>query len=344
METLKILIATGNPGKFEEISSHFADLSSTFVSLKDVGLAGLDLEEPFETSWENALHKAKFFAEKSGLVTLAEDTAFYVHHLAGAPGVKAKRFGKDDAERISKIMNGLEGVPRENRQAYFEAHMCLYNPDKGSFTMFAGRVDGEIVTSTVGLNRGGMSYDTVFYYPPLQKTFAELSIAEKNTVSHRGKLAAEVKIFLQRQYSFVQIICPVGLIAKDRKLFLNKRRDSNPAMNNKWEFPGGGTDNGEEVEACVVREVAEETGFQVKIIDVLPKIFSTCGNIGTTDPYQVFLISHICEIIGGELALAEEESAGHGWFTLDEALELELLPLNKKIIQEHFALLKKYFD
>lgn len=344
MKNLKILIATGNPGKFEELSSHFADLPFDFVSLKDVGLDKVDLEEPYETTWENALHKAKFFGQKSGLVTIAEDTAFYVTKLGGMPGVKAKRYGKDDAERMGKILAGLEGVPLAERTAHFEAHGCVFNPTDDSFTMFSGRVDGIIPVTMRGEIRDGMTYSSLFVYPPLQKSFAELTIAEKNTISHRGKLARQIKIFLLRQYSFTQILCPVGLIVKDRKLFLNKRRDVHAQMNNKWEFPGGGVDNGEEIADCVVREVKEETGFDVTIKELLPTLYSTLGNVGSTDPYQVFLICHVCEIIGGELKLAEEESAGHGWFTISQALELDLLPLNKKILEKNIDLLKKYLD
>lgn len=344
MNNLKILIATGNPGKFEELAAHFADLPFDFVSLKDVGLHTIDLEEPYETTWENALHKARFFGEKSGLVTISEDTAFYVTKLGGMPGVKAKRYGKDDAERMGKILAGLEGVPLEERGAYFEAHGCIYNPSDTSFNMFSGRVDGIIPEGKRGEIRDGMTYSSLFVYPPLNKSFAELTIAEKNTISHRGKLARQIKIFLLRQYSFKQIICPVGLLIKDRKLFLNKRRDVHEKMNNKWEFPGGGVDNGESVAECLLREVKEETGFDVAIDTLIPKIYSITGNADTTDPYQVFLIPHICHIVGGELRLAEEESAGHGWFTLSEALELDLLPLNLTLLKEQNELLKTYLD
>ncbi len=340
----KILIATTNQGKFSELASHFSDAPFEFVSLKDVGLETFDVPEPFNTTWENALHKARFFAEKSGLLTISEDTAFYVNYLGGVPGVHAKRYGANDAERMAKVLAGLEGVPEEQRTAYFEAHACLFNPETNSFTLFVGRIDGLIPVSTQGTIREGMSYDSLFFYPPLNKCLAEVSIAEKNAVSHRGQLARQIKIFLLRQYSFKQIVCPVALIVKDRKLFLNKRRDTNEKMNNKWEFPGGGVDNGEEVLDCLRREAKEETGFDINVIAPLPKVYTVSGNVGTTDPYQVFLVPHVAEIIGGELKLAEEESAGHGWFTLNEALELDLLPLNKTALREHRAWLSTYID
>lgn len=344
MNTLKILIATGNPGKFEELKSHFADLPFEFVSLKDVGLDTIDLEEPYDTTWENAVHKAKFFGKKSGLVTISEDTAFYVDKLGGIPGVKAKRYGKDDTERMAKILAGLEGVPLAERTAYFEAHGCIFNPTDDSFTVFSGRVDGIIPEGKRGEIRDGMTYSSLFVYPPLNKSFAEMSVAEKNTISHRGKLARLIKIFLSRQYSSPQIICPVGLIIKDRRLFLNKRRDVHAAMNNKWEFPGGGIDNGESVEACLLREVQEETGFDAEIITPLSKTYTVVGNPGTTDQYQVFLIPHVCRIVGGELKLAEEESSGHGWFTYEEALQQDLLDLNRQALLDHQDFLKQFID
>ena len=89
----KILIATTNTGKFKEMSAELADLHFEFVNLKDVKLDKFDVDEPHATTWQNAWEKAMFFAKKSGLLTLAEDTGLFVDYLKGAPGVKSKRFG-----------------------------------------------------------------------------------------------------------------------------------------------------------------------------------------------------------------------------------------------------------
>ena len=90
----KILIATTNLGKFAEFFAEFEDLNFVFVNLKDLKLDKMEVPEPFSTTWENALYKAKVFAQKSGLPTIAEDTAFGVDYLKGEPGVRAKLFWK----------------------------------------------------------------------------------------------------------------------------------------------------------------------------------------------------------------------------------------------------------
>ena len=124
----KILIATTNEGKFHEVVNFFSDLHFEFVNLKQAGLSKYDVEEPFDTTWENALHKAKFYAKKSGLLTISEDTAFYVDAMDGAPGVKAKRFGATAQERNQKILTALKNVPTNKRTARFELAACLYDP------------------------------------------------------------------------------------------------------------------------------------------------------------------------------------------------------------------------
>jgi 8-oxo-dGTP diphosphatase len=147
-----------------------------------------------------------------------------------------------------------------------------------------------------------------------------------------------------RYFAHKQIIVPVGLIVRNRKMFLNKRRDTRPEFNNKWEFPGGGVDNGETVEAALVRELKEETGFNVQIVDRLPDIL-TISQKNTSFPYQVFLVTHICTITSGSLKTAPAESAGSGWFTIAEAKKMDMLPLNKKCFQgENLKILTKYID
>lgn len=341
---MKILIATTNQGKFTEFTSQFSDLKFDFVHLNDVGLGDIDLEEPFETTWENAIHKARFFGAKSGLMTIAEDTGFYVDALDGKPGIKAKRFAPTPEERNQKIIDALKGVPSEKRTARFTTSACIYNPMKNSFSVFEGGVVGKITESIVGPAREGMGYDSIFYFPLLEKTFAELSVAEKNTVSHRGHAIRQIKIYLQNQFSFKQILCPIGIVVKDRKLLATKRRDTNPQFNDKWEFPGGGIDKGEEVEVSLKREVLEETGLRVSITERLPGVFTTTVEFPEGGGYQVFLLPYICSIESGEVCLADEESSDYGWYSLEDALKVDFVPLNKKVIQDSLSILKKYID
>jgi len=337
----KILIATTNIGKFKEITNFFGDLNFKFVNLKDVGLDKVEAEEPFDTTWENALSKAKFYAKKSGLLTVAEDTAFYVDFIKGKPGVKAKRFASTPEERNSKILKFLKGVPKSKRQAYFETHACVYHPDTDVFAMFPGRVDGIISEESISDFRKGMNYDCIFYYPPLKKNFSELSIAEKNTISHRGKAIVKVGFYLSKQFAFKQIMVPAAIIVKDRKMFFTLRRDTRPAFNNKWEFPGGGVENGEDVTASLIREVKEETGFTIEPLELLQNIWTKTEHKYN---YQVFLVIYVCKIKSGKIKIADNETADYGWFTMKEALKLDFLPLNKEIIQQSKNILKKYID
>ncbi len=188
-----------------------------------------------------------------------------------------------------------------------------------------------------------ITLDRIFFYEPLQKNFSELSIAEKNLVSHRGQAMNKLKLFLSHQFDFKQIVVPVAIIVRDRKMFLNQRRDHYTLFNNKWEFPGGGVNESEEPTDCLRREIKEETGFTIEVQELIPKIY-TSTNRDSETPYQVFLLIYICSILDGELKTNEEESANSGWFSLEEMERMELLPLNKKCIQENKQLLKKFID
>jgi len=335
----KVLIATTNVGKFNEIVNHFNDLHFKFVNLKDAGLDKIEAEEPFSTTWENALNKAKFYAKKSGLLTIAEDTGFYVKHLKGSPGVGAKRFASTPESRNQKILNQLKKVPHSKRQAYFETHACVYHPDTDTFAIFSGKVNGFISEKIISGFRQGMNYDCIFYYPPLKKNFSELNIAEKNNISHRGQAVQKIKYYLAKQFAFKQIIVPAAIIIKDAKMFFTKRRDLRKEFNNKWEFPGGGVENGEEIITCLKREVKEETGLLVEPLELLPNILNKSE---IKYGYQVFLPIYICKIKSGKINLADNEIADYGWFTLPQALKLDFLPLNKKIIHSHIKIIKKY--
>ncbi len=335
-----ILIATTNPGKFEEITSEFKDLPFTFVSLKDVKLDTIDLEEPYNTTWENALHKAKFFAQKSGLTTISEDTGLFIEGLKGAPGVKAKRFAPTPEEARKKVLDGLQGVPAKQRTAYFETAGVIADPEGLSVHIFTGRLNGLISEKEVGTNRPGMMYETIFFHPASGKHMSEMSTPDKNLISHRGQVATQIKFFLQKQFGFKQIVVPLALIIKDNKLLMLKRRDSRPEFNNKWEFPGGGVEKGEEVENCIKRECLEETGFTVKIEEQLPKVLT---HYEAKWNYQVFLMVFICTVEAGELELRDNESSGFGWFTLEEALKEKLLPLNKQLLEDNNTVLRNYF-
>lgn len=341
----KILIATGNIGKFTEIIAELTDLQFEFINLKDLKLDKFDVDEPHSITWQNALDKARFFAKKSGLITVAEDTGLFVKYLNGAPGVKAKRYGATAAERNEKLLKKLKGVPDKKRGAYFETAGCIYNPHTDNFSVFIGKVDGIIAKKIHSTSAEGFGYDSIFYYPPLKKLFVEISLLEKNMVSQRGKMVAQLKYFLMNNYSSKQVICAAGIIVKDRKMLMTKRRDLRPEFNNKWEFPGGGVENGETFSETLVREVKEETGYSVQKIEQLPDILTTVV-LNSRENYQVHLVMSVCKIMSGKFNPADAETSGHGWFTYAEALKMDMLPLNKKVIQSKLnkIILKKYIQ
>ncbi len=341
----KILIATSNIGKFNEIKAELDDLQFEFVNLKDLKLDKVEVDEPHNTTWQNALEKAKFFAKKSKLITIAEDTGLFVDYLDGAPGVKAKRYGATPAERNEKLLDKLKGVPDKKRGAYFETAGCVYNPYTDNFSVFIGQSNGMIAKKFDHKLKTGFGYDAVFYYPPLRKLYIEMPLLEKNMVSQRGKMALQLKIFLMNQFTLRQVVCAGSIIVKDRKILMTKRRDLRPEFNNKWEFPGGGVENGESFDETMVREVEEETGYKVKKIEQLPDIF-TASAINNKENYQVHLVFSVCTIKSGKFKTADAETSGHGWFTYKEALKMDLLPLNRKVIQStaNKKILKKYID
>jgi len=187
----KLLIATRNRGKWAEIRELLADLPLELVGLDDFPQLP-EVAESGTTFEENALLKARFFHERTGLLTVAEDSGLEVEALGGAPGLLSARYGRSDAERIARLLAELRDVPAKRRTARFVCVAALVGP--GLERTFAGEVRGKIRLEPSGSN--GFGFDPVFEYPPLGKTFAELTRVEKSAVSHRGRAFRQLRDFL----------------------------------------------------------------------------------------------------------------------------------------------------
>jgi len=191
----RLLIATTSAGKAAEWHALLADTPVSLLTLADVGLAGLDVEETGATFADNARLKADAYGSRSGVLTLAEDSGLTVDALGGAPSVQSARWEGDDYARKNQLLiqflNGRRGV---GRRCAYVCVVILRHPD-GRTWQTHGEVHGQIALEAAG--SGGFGYDPVFYIPRLGKTLAQISIHEKDRISHRGRAARRVRAVLR---------------------------------------------------------------------------------------------------------------------------------------------------
>jgi len=197
----KLLLATNNSHKIEELQEILAELPLTLTHPAKEGLT-LDPEETGTTFEENALIKAKAFAKASGLLTLADDSGLEVTALNGEPGVYSARYGNtpkhDHAARYQLILQKLSGVPQAQRTARFRCVIAIVTPDTIIGTV-EGTVNGLITDAPFG--SGGFGYDPIFFVPEFNTTLANITSAQKHSISHRGR-AARSAIPLLRKVAF----------------------------------------------------------------------------------------------------------------------------------------------
>jgi XTP/dITP diphosphohydrolase len=191
-----LVLATLNPGKVAELTDLLADVGHEIRPLAE--WPGAELPEETEPTYAgNALLKARAAIRLTGCPVLADDSGLEVDALDGAPGVRSARYGGpglDAGGRVRRLLDALRGVPRERRTARFRCVIALLAP--GREPRFAeGVVEGVIALSPRGT--GGFGYDPIFFYPPLGRTIAELTEAEKATVSHRARAVAAVREILK---------------------------------------------------------------------------------------------------------------------------------------------------
>lgn len=197
---MELLIATQNKGKVKEYQRLLADVDATVIGLVDVGLGDLDVEETGTTFEENALLKAKAYAEASGKIALADDSGLVVDALDGRPGVYSARYGKpefDDAGRRAYLLEEMTDVPLDNRSARFRCVIAIYNPETETGYTVDGACEGLILTEERDTGKG-FGYDALFQPGGYDKTFAELAPEEKNRISHRGVAAKKLPEILEK--------------------------------------------------------------------------------------------------------------------------------------------------
>lgn len=191
----KLLLATKNAAKAQEYLLLLEGLPFELTSLAEQGIE-MAVSEGGETLEQNASLKALAYASRSNLLALADDSGLEVDALGGEPGALSARYagaGASDEERIGYLLKRLEGIPWEKRGARFRCVIAIASPE-GEVALFQGECRGIIALSPKGEN--GFGYDPIFYLPELGKTVAELSLEEKNELSHRGQAARKACLFL----------------------------------------------------------------------------------------------------------------------------------------------------
>ncbi len=196
----KLLIASSNPGKFIEIASLLEKLPIKVVKPQDLSLS-LDVEESGSTYLENAHIKAMAYCQASCLPALADDTGLEVEVLGGQPGLYSARFSSDpsaqDHDRRQLLLEKIRPFPRPWK-ARFVCCAVLAHPN-GECQHAMGTCSGEIIPNERG--RAGFGYDAIFFFSEIGKTMAELTLKEKNSLSHRAKAIRAIIPSIESLYS-----------------------------------------------------------------------------------------------------------------------------------------------
>jgi XTP/dITP diphosphohydrolase len=198
---MKLVLASNNRGKLAELQALFAGLPVTLMAQSSLGVS--EAEEPFRTFVENALAKARHASAATGLPAIADDAGLCVDAFGGLPGVDtafyATQFGyaKGDDNNVIALLEQLHG--KTNRRATLVSTLvAVRSKDDPEPLIAVGRAVGEITEKRIGTN--GFGFDPVMYIPHLGKTFAELSDADKNANSHRGKAAKQMLALMRESW------------------------------------------------------------------------------------------------------------------------------------------------
>lgn len=192
----EVIFATGNKDKVKEAESILAPLGFTVISQKEAGIKA-DVDEDGTTFAENAMIKAKAVAAHTDAIVIADDSGLVVDYLGGEPGIYSSRYmGEDTSYEIknAEIIRRLESAKEEERTARFVCAIAACLPDGRELSVEA-TIEGLIAHEAYG--DGGFGYDPIFYVPEYKKTTAELSLEEKNAISHRGKALRKMSELLK---------------------------------------------------------------------------------------------------------------------------------------------------
>jgi XTP/dITP diphosphohydrolase len=191
----RLLLATNNKGKIREYKSLLKGIPYDITTPAEIGIPP-NVDETGVSFEENASLKATVMAKQSGLPALADDSGLEVDALGGEPGVHSHRYageGASDTDRNSFLLSKLKGVPEKKRTAQFRCVIAIAGPH-GKTDLFSGICRGIIIDEPRGKN--GFGYDPIFLVPELGKTMAELTLEEKNRISHRARAAEKAREFL----------------------------------------------------------------------------------------------------------------------------------------------------
>ncbi len=210
-----LLVATNNQGKLKELRDHLKNFN--IISLKEIGKAIEEPEENGKTFAENSLIKAKYYAKKTGYLTIADDSGLCVNALEGRPGVFSSRYAEgDDRKGCEKLIKELEN--KADRSAYYKSVITLYNPENNEYDQFDGKCEGEILDSLKGNKSFG--YAPVFMTKGLNRSNAECSSEERYKYNHRKQAVDKLIRFLN------EFLSPVPFGSAQGKTLSQRERDA----------------------------------------------------------------------------------------------------------------------
>ena len=201
--TRKLVLATTNRGKIKELRELLADHEIDVVSISDASPKPFDVVEDGDTFAANAIKKATAAATLTKMLSLADDSGLEVDALGGAPGVRSARFAHEhatDGENISALITALRGKSVTSSPARFRCCIALVDPDAQDGQaplVFEGACEGSIMLEPRGSN--GFGYDPLFVVNGFDRTMAELTSAEKNSVSHRARALAQLRSYFPKK-------------------------------------------------------------------------------------------------------------------------------------------------